>query len=101
MQPTTNPVGPRARRGASALVALAAAALTTAPSALVAPPAAVAQSATAALGYSTFVGGTQWDEALDVEVDRRGNTYVAGFTFSPEFPRAGTGASSAESRTHS
>ena len=90
MQPTTNrPLGRTGRVGPG-LLALAAAVVTT--SLFVAPNAAVAQTGPPALGYSTFVGGTQWDEALDVEVDRRGNTYVAGFTFSPEFPRSGAKA---------
>jgi hypothetical protein len=52
-----------------------------------------AQSGPPRLAYSTFLGGTKWDEAYDVAADRRGNAYVAGFTFSSEFPRAGSRAS--------
>lgn len=48
-----------------------------------------AQAAPPALRHSTFLGGAMWDEAYDVAVDRAGNAYVAGFTFSPAFPRAG------------
>jgi hypothetical protein len=61
---------------------------------LIAPPptAGAAQAGPPALGYSTYLGGAAWDEAYDVDVDRRGNAYVAGFTFSTEFPRSGTGA---------
>jgi hypothetical protein len=40
------------------------------------------QAAPAALGFSTFFGGRQWDEAMDVETDASGATYVAGFTAS-------------------
>jgi hypothetical protein len=77
----------RARRSAVTVVVL-----TTSLWLLVAAHAAVGQSVPSGLAFSTFVGGPQWDEALDVEVDRRGNTYVAGFTFSPVFPRSGEGA---------
>jgi hypothetical protein len=72
----------------AALTATAAAAAVLALAAL-APADTAAQAATPTLAYSTFMGATKWDEALDVEVDRRGNTYVAGFTMSAEFPRAG------------
>jgi hypothetical protein len=40
------------------------------------------QAAPAALGFSTFLGGLHWDEAMDVETDAAGATYVAGFTAS-------------------
>jgi hypothetical protein len=45
------------------------------------------------LRYSTFLGGPRWDEAYEVAVDKGGNAVAAGFTFSPEFPRAGARAS--------
>src|SRR5215210_2500305 len=37
------------------------------------------------LAFSTFLGGQEWDEAYDVEVDDEGNRYVAGFTLSDDF----------------
>jgi Beta-propeller repeat len=40
------------------------------------------------LTFSTFLGGLEWDEANDVEVDADGNRYVAGFTTSRDFPDA-------------
>jgi Beta-propeller repeat len=58
---------------------------------LIAPSATVAarlQAAPTALAFSTFLGGIHWDEAMDVEVDRAGATYVAGFTQSPDIRRA-------------
>lgn len=44
--------------------------------------------------FSTFLGGSKWDEAYDVAVDRRGGSYVTGLTFSADFPRRGTRPSS-------
>ncbi len=38
------------------------------------------------LGYSTYLGGTSADVGQGVQVDSSGNTYVAGFTFSTNFP---------------
>jgi Beta-propeller repeat len=38
------------------------------------------------LALSTFLGGQEWDEAYDVEVDDDGNRYLAGFTLSRDFP---------------
>jgi hypothetical protein len=38
------------------------------------------------LTFSTLLGGLEWDEANDVEVDADGNRYVTGFTLSPDFP---------------
>jgi hypothetical protein len=90
MQPPTGMLLRRAVSTRHALGALAAAGA-TAVFAVLTPQAATAQAPPPTLAYSTFVGGTKWDEALDVEVDRRGNTYVAGFTFSAEFPRSGRG----------
>lgn len=40
------------------------------------------------LAFSTFLGGQEWDEAYDVEVDDDGNRYVAGLTRSEDFPAA-------------
>src|SRR3712207_5592181 len=34
------------------------------------------------LTASTFLGGPEWDEAYDVEVDDEGHRYLAGFTLS-------------------
>ena len=46
-------------------------------------------AATGRLVSSSFLGGQEWDEATDVAVDRRGNTYLTGFTLSDDFPVAG------------
>jgi hypothetical protein len=40
------------------------------------------------LVYSTYLGGTGVDVAQDVAVDARGNAYIIGYTFSPDFPTA-------------
>jgi hypothetical protein len=45
-----------------------------------------AASGAASLLYSTFVGGNNSDEARDITLDSAGNVYVAGQTFSPDFP---------------
>ena len=39
-----------------------------------------------ALVYSTYLGGSGRDAALDVAVDRAGAAHVTGFTTSPDFP---------------
>ena len=41
-----------------------------------------------ALIYSTYLGGSAGDEAQDIVVDSSGNAYVAGVTFSTNFPTA-------------
>lgn len=37
--------------------------------------------------YSTFLGGSQNEEAVALAVDDAGNAWVAGVTYSPDFPR--------------
>jgi hypothetical protein len=39
-----------------------------------------------ALVYSTYLGGSDGDEAYAIVVDPSGNTYVAGLTYSTDFP---------------
>ncbi len=39
-----------------------------------------------ALAYSTFLGGTETDDAFDVSVNGRGDVLVVGFTNSTDFP---------------
>jgi len=38
------------------------------------------------LVYSTYLGGSHWDEGRGIAVDEAGNAYVAGFTLSENFP---------------
>jgi len=45
-------------------------------------------AAGSALMYSTYLGGSDYDEAHDIAVDANGNAYVAGFTRSDNFPLA-------------
>ena len=45
-------------------------------------------SAGLALVYSTYLGGFDTDGARDIAVDSNGNAYVAGETYSPDFPVA-------------
>lgn len=40
------------------------------------------------LAYGTFLGGSSGDYVLDVCVDSAGNSYVTGYTSSPNFPTA-------------
>ena len=61
------------RRGAALVIGVAAAPVATA-------------SAAPSIAFSTYLGGTQWDEAMDVETDASGATYVAGFTESVNTP---------------
>jgi uncharacterized protein (TIGR03437 family) len=42
--------------------------------------------ATGSLGYSTYLGGSSFDFAYAIAVDAVGNAYVAGGTFSGDFP---------------
>jgi hypothetical protein len=44
------------------------------------------------LGFSSYLGGEEWDEATNVVTDTRGNTYVTGFTLSEDFPVRGAAA---------
>jgi hypothetical protein len=39
-----------------------------------------------ALIYSTYLGGSEFDIAQDIDVDPRGNAYIAGVTDSSDFP---------------
>lgn len=43
-------------------------------------------SSTGKLVYATYLGGRDWDEGYDIAVDRLGNAYVTGYTFSDDFP---------------
>lgn len=44
------------------------------------------QSGASSLVYSTYIGGSDWDEGLRVDVDAAGNAYVVGDTASTDFP---------------
>jgi len=38
------------------------------------------------LSYSTYLGGSDYDEGLGIAVDGSGSAYVTGYTFSTDFP---------------
>ncbi|OPX87644.1 MAG: Endo-1,4-beta-xylanase A precursor [Pelotomaculum sp. PtaB.Bin013] len=40
------------------------------------------------LVYSTYLGGNSWDQTSALAVDSSGNTYIAGYTLSTNFPTA-------------
>jgi hypothetical protein len=40
------------------------------------------------LSYSTYLGGSDWDQASGIAVDGSGNAYVTGYTYSTDFPTA-------------
>ncbi len=42
------------------------------------------------LVYSTFVGGSQAEYAIELGIDSEGNATIAGLTDSPDFPQTGT-----------
>jgi hypothetical protein len=50
------------------------------------PPLATQPSSTNNLVYSTFLGGTNTDEAYGIAADSSGNAYVTGWTTSHNFP---------------
>ena len=43
-------------------------------------------SGAAVLVYSTYLGGSGLDAGFGIAVDNAGNTYITGFTESPDFP---------------
>jgi Beta-propeller repeat len=65
--PTVNPIQPELRAKTNAF-------------------AAKLNAAGSALIYSTYLGGSYFDQANAIAVDSAGNVYVAGSTFSSDFP---------------
>ena len=47
-------------------------------------------SGTISLAYSTYLGGTGYDEGHGIAVDTAGNAYVTGYTYSKDFPVTAT-----------
>lgn len=41
--------------------------------------------------FSTFLGGTEWDDAGGIDIDHNGNVFVAGSTASADFPVINSG----------
>jgi len=37
------------------------------------------------VAYSTYIGGSNTDYGSSIDVDRFGNAYMAGYTYSPDF----------------
>ena len=64
----------------------------SAPSALPAP----SQAATYSVAFSTYFGGSDFEQVRDVTTDSAGNVYITGGTGSPDFPTT----AGAYQRTH-
>jgi hypothetical protein len=41
------------------------------------------------ISYSTYIGGSDWDDAFSITTDGVGNTYITGETLSSNFPQIG------------
>ncbi len=67
-------------------VRLAAAATVLAPVCVSHTSVAQTDQPTYGLQYSTYFGGTSWEQARDVFADREGNAYLVGGTDSADFP---------------
>lgn len=46
----------------------------------------VAAEGTYELGYSSYLGGSEWEKAIGIAIDNQGYIYVGGETSSPEYP---------------